>query len=68
MEWIKYTINTTDEAEDLVCSMLNELGITGNDKIRHRGGTGGGKWNRQLTMEVCWCKMTKNQTTGGNPP
>lgn len=29
MEWIKYTIHTTDEAEDLVCAMLEELGITG---------------------------------------
>jgi len=27
MEWIKYTINTTEEAEDLVCSMLNDFGI-----------------------------------------
>ena len=27
MEWMKYTINTTEEAEDLVCSMLNDFGI-----------------------------------------
>ena len=36
MEWTKYTINTTEEAEDLVCSMLSELGITGieiEDKV-----------------------------------
>ncbi len=28
MEWMKYTITTTEEACDLVCSMLNDLGIT----------------------------------------
>ena len=36
MEWTKYTINTTEEAEDLVCAMLNDLGITGieiEDKV-----------------------------------
>ena len=36
MEWTKYTISTTEEAEDLVCAMLSELGITGieiEDKV-----------------------------------
>ena len=28
MEWMKYTITTTEEACDLVCAMLNDLGIT----------------------------------------
>ena len=28
MKWMKYTIITTEEACDLVCSMLNDLGIT----------------------------------------
>ena len=27
MRWIKYTIHTTTEAEDLVCAMLGEKGI-----------------------------------------
>ena len=31
MEWMKYTINTTEEAEDLVCSMLNDFGIMNVD-------------------------------------
>ncbi|MDO4804648.1 MAG: 50S ribosomal protein L11 methyltransferase [Lachnospiraceae bacterium] len=36
MEWTKYTINTTEAAEELVCDMLNGLGITGieiEDKV-----------------------------------
>ena len=37
MEWMKYTINTTEEAEDLVCSMLNDFGIM-NVEIGENGG------------------------------
>ena len=29
MEWKRFTIYTTEEAEDLVCAMLNDLGISG---------------------------------------
>ena len=29
MKWKKFTIETTTEAEDLVCGMLSELGVTG---------------------------------------
>ena len=28
MRWNKYTINTRTDAEELVCAMLSELGIT----------------------------------------
>ena len=29
MEWIKYTINTTADAEELITASLNEIGISG---------------------------------------
>ena len=29
MKWKKYTINTTTEAEDIISSMLSDLGIEG---------------------------------------
>ena len=29
MNWTRFTIHTTTEAEDLVCAMLQDLGISG---------------------------------------
>ena len=33
MRWNKYTINTRTDAEELVCAMLSELGITSVETI-----------------------------------
>lgn len=46
MRWNKYTINTRTDAEELVCAMLSELGITSVGDRQPYPGSGCGQTGR----------------------
>lgn len=46
MRWNKYTINTRTDAEELVCAMLSELGITSVEIDNFHPGSGCGQTGR----------------------